>query len=149
MISDLQLQIASWLRADPDFDSAPTVPVVTERQGDWLNRIDLEIKSGLGLALVVAVPALSADKDGGLSVRADVAIHVWENVVRNMAPSGRNLPAPDAALAALGALANREPTGGWSPLAFRALRMGDAGAGLLMYELVLSTGILLKTTRAQ
>lgn len=148
MITSLQEQVAAWLREDADFAGPPETAVVTERQGDFLNRLEREVKAGTGLALVVAVPQISRDGDSALSVRADVAIHVWENVVRNMAPSGRNLPAPDAALCALGCLAGREPSGGWSPLVLRGLRLGDASpAGLLMYELVLSTGILLRSTR--
>lgn len=149
LITSLQEQVAAWLAADGDFAGPPIVPVLTERQGDWLNKLDLEVQSGLGLCLVVSVPEIIKSPDSPTSVDASVTVHVWENVIRNMHPRGRRLPAPDAALCALGALVDREPSGGWSPLAFRDLKMARATAGgQLMYELVLRTGIILRSTRA-
>lgn len=148
MITALQTQIAGWLAADPDFAGPPEVPILTERIGDWLNKLDITVNHVLGLCLVVSTPVITPSGDGPLSVEAAVAIHIWENVTRNMASDGRRLPAPDAALRALGALAGREPSGGWSPLQLRKLQLAEAATGsLLMYELVLGTGIRLRVAQ--
>lgn len=148
MLAALQQQIVEWLAADEDFAGPPIVEVLSERQADLVSRYEIELKNRLGLCLVVGVPVVTSDGDDRHSVRADIPVHCWENVLLNMSPTGRRMPAADAALSAYGALVDRVPPGGWSPLVFRRLALGDASPnGILMYELIVSTGVRLRTTR--
>ena len=148
MLTDLQNQVADLLRERQPFAGPPEIPVLTERSGDWLNRMEIALnQGGVGLALVVTVPKIEKAPTGMLHFVPAIAIHVWENVVLNDAPGGANIPAGDAVLAVLAALSGREPNGSWSPLVLEQASMpANLKPGVIMYEVVMRTAITLRPT---
>lgn len=146
MLTALQTQVTDWLRASAPFAGPPAIPIVTERMGDWLNRMQTSLnQGGVGLALVVTVPKLQKATTGILHFAPLIAIHIWENVLLNDAPGGAQIPAGDAVLAVLSILSGREASGGWSPLILEdAVQADNTKTGIVMYEVVMKTAISLR-----
>ena len=144
ILTTLQEQLATWLRADDVFSAPPAVPVLESRTGDLLQRVKIAVGKAGGLAVVVGVPLVTPGGKGGLSIRAQVPIHIWENVTRNMGSTGHRIPAADAAVNALAALHYKEVPGGWSPLVLEGLREAESYGTILCVELVMQTEITLR-----
>jgi len=146
MLAALQAQVAGWLSASQPFAGPPEIPVVTERQGNWLNRMERAlVEGGVGLSLVVTVAKLAKASTGHLHFAPSLAIHVWENVLLNDAPGGAQIPAADAVLAVLAILSGREPDGGLSPLVLDDVTPAEnTKTGIVMYEIVMKTAITLR-----
>lgn len=144
MMQELKTAIASRIAEAQPFAGPPSVTVVSERLGDWLNRIQVALnEGGVGLAVVVGTPLLEKQQSGRLHFQARVPIHVWENVPLNQGESGRRVSAEDAVLAILGILTGHQPAGGWTPLeAMGNITPADnTKEGLVMFELVMVSTI--------
>jgi hypothetical protein len=136
LISDFQAAIVSRLAAGRLIKGPPAVKVLSERQSDLNQQIQVILAKkvgnfGGGLALTVGTPKIGAGSGGSeRMIRATALVTVSENVALNQGAQGTRIPAADMALYVYCRLLRFAPPG-WSE--FSGVAGGDpiqfVGAG--------------------
>ena len=115
ILDTLTSAVRDRLLKGASFDQPPAVEVYTERLSDLRNKINIQIQSKLGLAVVVHTPEVTVGDTGDVLV-AKVSVQIYESITANQASAGTRITAQVASLRSYVALMGWMPPGGWSPM---------------------------------